>query len=142
MLRVLGVLFRWLLALLAILIAAFVTLAFFSESQATFRCEGELTSQGVTKPANLFITLTQYRWWVKFWSKSDGMLSIEAPKEGIAYEPYLGLDKVGDSVVHIFRDSDPLKDFKGGYYSLSRHLKLDSSHGFFEGDCVPVQKDL
>ena len=69
------------------------------------------------------------------------MVTIEAPKEGIAFDPYLDLDRVGDSIIHIFRESDQFKDFKGGYYSLSRHLKLDSLHGFFEGDCIPIKRD-
>ena len=139
MLRGLGVLAVW---LVAVLVVAFIVIANFSATESGFRCEGEITAQGGTRPATLFMRLTEYRWWVKLWRDSDGMVSIEAPKEGMPYEPYLYLDKVGDSERHIYESSGVGNtDLKGAYYKLSNHLKLDTSRGFFEGECVPLRRE-
>jgi hypothetical protein len=121
------------------LIVVFIVLANFSSTDTIFRCEGKLGEQAETRPATLFMTLTEYRLWVRLWSKSDGMVLIEAPKEGIPYEPYLGVSNVGNSARHIYADSDAesLKGLRGAYYKVSGYLMLDTSQGHFEGNCTP-----
>jgi hypothetical protein len=126
----------------AVLVAAFIVLANFSATESAFRCEGEITAQSQKKSATFFMTLTDYRWWVKLWSNSDGMLLIEAPKEGLPYQPYLGTQKVGNGARHIYENSDEaggVKGQRGAYYKRSNYLTLDTPRGLFEGDCVPIK---
>ena len=128
--KVLGVLALTLVALAAL---AFVVLAYFSQTKSAFRCEGELTRQSQTKPVTFFMTLEKYRWWVGLWSRSKGMIVIEAPKEQIAYEPYLHLQNVGDSILNIWKHSnssgvfekDPLTHAREheGFYVVSASIK-------------------
>lgn len=126
--------------LAAILMLVFMILVKFSATESTFRCEGELTSRGQSTAATLYMTVTHYRWWVGLWGPSQGMVFIEAPKHGLPHEPYLGLEEVGNSALHIYinsEDTGGVKGLKGAYYQLSRFLSLDTLRGFFEGECSP-----
>ena len=128
---------RGLGSLAVTLVVVLVAVAKFSDTKSIFRCEGELTiraGQGQKKPATVFMTLTEYRWWVKLWGgESDGNVIIEAPAEGI-YQYFGDLRKVGDSTRHIY---DSFGGLKGAYYKVSQYLSVDTSSGFFDGDCVP-----
>lgn len=132
-LRGLGIL---VLFLAALVVALFLVVVNFTATDSTFRCDGEITAKGETKPATLFMKLTKYRWWT-WWTATDGMVTIEAPKVGLPYEPFLGLKKITDSTVQIFEDSSHTA-LKGMYYDLSKTLSLDTHQGFFDGTCVPL----
>jgi hypothetical protein len=125
------------ISLLAIAVVIFTVLANFSAGDSIYRCEGNLSEEGEARTATIFVTLTDYRWWVKLWSTSDGMVLVEAPQEQLPYEPYLGLEKVGDSARHIYDDSDR-RHLRGAFYKVSGYLMLDTPRGHFEGNCTPV----
>jgi len=127
---------------LGIAIVAFLIVANFSAKDTAFRCEGKLTIASEEKPATLFMTLSEYRWWVGLWSHSDGMVSIQAPQFGVPYIPYLGLEDNGE-FFHIFDyvGSTRFEGFRGQFYKLSRYLGLDTkSAGVFDGQCIPIER--
>ena len=122
------------LALIGTLIVVFIIGAN-SYTDAIFRCEGTLGEQAEGHSTTLFMTLREYRWFM-LWDNSDGTVVIEAPKEGLPMELYLGVNSVG-AYRHIYEDSEQPMTLRGSFHKVSGYLMLDTSHGHFEGECVP-----
>lgn len=111
----------------------FVFVVNFSSVESRYQCVGTLTSAGNTKPATVYIKFAEYRWWVHLWSDSDGALWLEIPNQ--AYDYFGQVTRVGDTR-HIA--SQPNKGIGGLYSTLSGTLALDTSLGFFDGTCRPI----
>ena len=125
----------WSAILIAVLIIALVVVANFSETETVLSCKGEITTEEQTRPSNLYISLNEYRWWVRLWSDSDGMMRAEL-SDGFTLL-FLTLEDLG-FVVHIYRGFPSDEDFElnGSYSKLSKTLKLVTPLGFFEGTCT------
>ncbi len=120
------------LAALAIIVIAILVVANFSAVETRFECSGALTQGEVAKDSLIYIKLDEYRWWVGFWSDSDGALWLEVPGQTLDY--FETLHEVGDQL-QIF---GPNREIGGHFSTLSRWLALKNTLGFFDGQCKAV----
>jgi len=65
---------KYVVAVLVLLVAGYVTLFYFSATESCFACDGTMTSKGTGTASKVFVRLQEYRWWVKLWSTSQGSL--------------------------------------------------------------------
>ena len=113
--------------LVVVLLCLFV--ANFSSTKSKFECSGELTSEGVSKSSTIYIQLEKYRWWVGFWSDSDGILYLEIPNVTVKY--FENLVELGPQI----QIRDDQNKIEGNFSSLSKVLALSTPSGFFDGAC-------
>jgi hypothetical protein len=104
----------------------------FSEVKSKYQCEGRA---GV-KEMKVFVKLSEYRWFVRLWSTSDGAMWTEVPNE--LYGFYPRLQSIGDNY-QIFSDlqgGNPA----GQFSTLSNALRLNMiGEGEFEGICQKIE---
>lgn len=112
--------------------ALFGVVVFFSSVETRYECSGTIVEKDVAAKATIYIKVERYRWWVKFWSSSDGALWVEIP--GRVYDYYSSLTSVGDQL-QISRTNEELKGLWGYYSFLSNTLILETSAGKFNGQC-------
>jgi hypothetical protein len=125
------------LGICALASGVFVIFAF-STTESVFRCDGQIV--GERQPATLFMTLTEYRWWFRLWNESDGIVVIEAPKEGLPQQSYAAIKSVGNSMRRISENfGKNSSGLHGVFYKVSRYLALDTPRGHFEGTCVSMR---
>lgn len=117
----------------------FVVVINFSSVELRFQCSGDLYSHGDTTPANVYLKLENYRWWVGLWSESDGSLTLEIP--GKSSEYFAGIVEVGDQLQIYESDweSRGVKGMRGYFSTLSKTLGVSTSAGVFEGACKPIE---
>lgn len=105
----------------------FVFAVNFSSVASKFECSGEISSEGASQPATIYMKLEEYRWWV--WGGSDGSVLLERPN--ITVEYFGHVVESGDQF-HIFDDQ---KKIKGYFSTLSKTLAISAPFGFFDGTC-------
>lgn len=114
-------------------LALFLLVVKFSAVEMVYACKGTITESNDKKDGEVYIRLTDYRFWVGLWNKSDGALWVEAPGSTVGY--FSHLRKTGD--LYTISES-PEKPFAGDFSSLSRRLDLRvTSYLSFEGSCSP-----
>src|SRR3990167_10017820 len=89
--------YRYFGAIVVVMVALFLIVANFSAAESRLRCVGEISSDGSTEAATVFIRLSEYRWWVGLWSDSDGSLNLEIPNT--LFESYVHLTKLNNQLV-------------------------------------------
>ena len=106
----------------------------FLATEYSFKCSGTLALEGITRPTNVFIKLTEYSSWSSLSTDSDGSIYLEISNEWTEYYEYV--EKVGDQF-QIY-DSYPQKVPKGNFSELSKTLAIDLEppFGFFDGICI------
>ena len=112
--------------------ALFGVVVFFSSVETRYECSGTIVEKDAAAKATIYIKVERYRWWVKFWSSSDGSLWVEIP--GRVYDYYSSLTSVGDQL-QLSRTNEELKGLWGYYSFLSNTLILETSAGKFNGQC-------
>ena len=121
--------------LIVVLVAVLVVLVNFSGIRTNLRCEGEIVSEEQTRPSTIFMSLEEYRWWIR-WGYSDGNLHVEMPAEG-AYLYYDKLEELsGLQTWQIFEAYIEDSGLEGQYSALSKALTLRTPHGLFKGTCT------
>lgn len=118
------------------LIILFVVIVNFSGTESIFRCSGETMRYGTSQSTDVYMKLTEYRFWVDLWSDSDGSIMLEVPNEWVGY--YAQVEEEGDQL-QIY-ETYPQKALKGNFSKLSKTLAIDlgSPFGFFDGSCTAV----
>ncbi len=114
------------------IVLLFVFVANFSAVESRFQCPGSVSVNDVSTPTTVYIRIEQYRWWVGLWSDSDATLWLEIPNQAVEYSSHV--IEVGDQL-QIF-DFDNM--MKGNFSSLSHTLALQTSRGFFDGECKSI----
>ena len=119
-----------------VLIILFLSIATFSAAESSFQCSGETSFEGSFRPMTIYMKLTEYRPWVRFWSDSAGSINLEIPNALVEY--YGHLEAAGDQL-QIY-DTYPQKTLKGNFSRLSKTLAIDleSRFGFFDGTCTAL----
>jgi hypothetical protein len=117
-------------AILVAVGAVYFVVMNFSAKESTFVCSGTVNATAGQSPAEVFLRITEYRWWVHLWSESDGSVSLEVPNTTVEY--YGHVKVVGDQL-QIYRDPSSMK---GNFSKMSHYLLLSTSVGPFEGSCV------
>lgn len=116
---------------LVVTVLALIGIANFSEVSTRYECAGTLDSQQVSKEVTAFARVSEYRWWVGFWSDSDGDLTLEMPGLWIEYIPSLrslgSLDRFQLLTVE--------RRLQGDFSTLSGRLFVETSIGVFAGTC-------
>jgi hypothetical protein len=113
-------------------ILLFVVVFNFSAVESRFQCSGEISSDGNSQSATVYMKLAKYRWWVGLWSDSDGAVWVEIPNVTIDYFEHV--EVVGDQL-HIY-EMYPQQVPKGNFSNLSKALAINiPAAGFFEGGC-------
>ena len=130
------------LALLFLVIAVgglFLFIVFFSEVKSPFVCNGVLKEDGESKSAEVFIEISEFRWWVGLWGDEDGWIWVEKPKA--IYENYRFRDY--GHVLHIYApiyDRIEINERSiGGFTKLSKTLTLETAVGYFDGRCTRIE---
>ena len=117
-------------AVATLAVVLFVLIVNFSAVESRFECTGEISSNGETQPATVFLKQERYRWWVGLWSDSYGSIWLEFPNKTVEYFGYVS--KAGD-LLQLW-DSD--KRLKGNFSTLSKSLAVDIPvQGVFTGIC-------
>lgn len=127
-------LFKYIVAFLVATIGLFVFVANFSAVETHFQCFGEISSQGKSQQATIYMKLHKYRWWVGFWSDSNGSVWIEFPNRSFEYFEHV--IELGDQL-QIY---DYQKNPKGYFSTLSKTLAVTTSVWSFNGICNKVEK--
>ena len=125
---------RFFIRFIFIFIALLALVGIFSSTESQFECTGVMRGTRQATQSTLNLRLTQYRWWVKFWNDSDGMLKIEI--QAGHPEWFLYLNRAGDQLM-IARDIGAT--FSGHYSMGSKHLNLLTGSGEFSGECRLLQ---
>lgn len=81
----------------------------------------------------VFLKLTEYRWWVKLWSDSDGMIWVEIP--GKDFISSTNLDKDSNQI-RIFSGD---KQLMGIFSPLSNFLSIKTFDDFYDGQCKEIK---
>ncbi len=116
------------------LLILFLFVVYFSATETTFQCTGEISYEGNTRPLTVYMKLAEYRPWVGLWGDSDGSINLEIPNEWVEY--YGHVEEVGDQLqIH---ETYGNKALKGNYSKLSKTLAIDLEppFGFFDGNCI------
>lgn len=119
------------LALVVVLIGAFLFLMNFSARETRFACVGEITEGSQPRQTTLFIRVEEYRWWVGLWSESQGSIWLEIPNTWVQYHPHVRV--VGDQLQIYENPTSP----RGSFSKLSRSLYIILPTGTFTGSCKP-----
>jgi hypothetical protein len=122
-------------ALLAILFVLLIFAVKFSTVESRYECKSTITFNGTTRPAVVYLKITEARWWARLWSDSDGDMNLEIPNEFVDY--FSHIKEVGDQL-QIF---DHRGNLVGTYSSLSGALMLKTTRGLIEGKCVRIEKN-
>ena len=118
---------------LGLCLATLFVVANFSATETRLKCQGTLLSWGDEGESTIFVKLTEYRWWVGLWSKSDGLIYIEIPNTLV--EVFTHIEDSGE-FLQVFR-TYPQKSFKGQFSILSNNLQISITPNLsFEGICV------
>jgi hypothetical protein len=106
----------------------------FSASEHRYQCSGTLVKDGVTARIGAYLTLDEYRWWVRLWSESEGKVKLEFPRISAVYF-YDNVRKVGD-----FRQIYSVTGGElAGNFSHSRNaISIQSTSGLFDGACTVI----
>ncbi len=127
-------LLKYIVAFLVAAIGLFLFVANFSAVETRFQCTGKISSQGKSQHAIIYMKLHEYRWWVGFWSDSDGSVWLEVPNSSLEY--FERVIEVGDQL-QIY---DYQKNPKGYFSNLSKTLAVTTSVWSFDGTCNKVKK--
>jgi hypothetical protein len=130
---------------LALVVASIVVLLGiainFSEKVTKYDCEGKYQTGKQLVAGQVFLKLSEYRWWVGLWSKdSEGNLWVEFRRDidGISNVPmfatsyYSKVDYVADNV-HVYEENG--KSPVAHLSLLSKKLTINTPYGFFDGTC-------
>lgn len=111
--------------------ALFLVVVKFSAVETIYACKGTVTEADDKNKGEAYIRLSEYRFWVALWNKSDGDLWVEVPGRTVGW--FSHLKKSGD--IYAISESSN-NGFAGDFSSLSRSLSLRvSGNLFFEGSC-------
>ena len=120
--------------LIGVLGAVFFVLVNYSAVEKNFTCEGKLGDQ----PDIAYVVLSEYRWWVRLWSDSDGDLKLQFDKRGITtYVPFV--DKSGDGILAVYSFHRNDKDSMIGGLRIANGELVIKIYGdvVFIGRCSP-----
>lgn len=120
-------------SLLVAVVSLYLFVVFFSSMETKYESTGTLSEFESTTNETIYIKLNEYRWWVGFWSESDGSLNLEIPNKTVEY--YSHLNEAGD-LIQIY-DWD--MKLVGNFSKLSNELQIKIGHRFFEGKCHEIQ---
>lgn len=113
-----------------VLLFAFV--ANFSAVESRFQCSGSLSLNDASSTATVYLRVERYRWWVSLWSDSDAAIWLEIPNQFV--ETFSEVLEVGDQLQIFGLDAE----IKGNFSTLSHVLALQTSRGFFDGECKRI----
>lgn len=134
--RIRAVLLAWALFAGAGLAILFF-LANYSSTNTVFACTGAFTKAGeASGPDTIYLDLEQFRWWVGFWSDSDGTLWVEIPGRLVLY--FADLTEAGN-VIRIHKHDDT---FAGQLSTLSGAVSINTIYGVFDGQCTPSERPV
>ncbi len=120
-------------SLLLAVVGLYLFVVFFSSVETKYESTGTLTEFESSSNETIYIKLNEYRFWVGFWSDSDGDLNLEIPNKTVEY--YSHLDETGD-LIQIY-DWD--MKLVGTFSKLSKEIQIKIGHRFFEGKCHEVK---
>lgn len=120
--------------LAVIAVGLFIFVANFSAVETRYQCSGTISRADASRPANIFIKLETYRWWVQLWADDDGSFWYEMPNETVGY--FSDVVEAGDQMqIWEFQK----KGMAGNFSILSKTLALKVPSGFFDGDCKKIE---
>jgi hypothetical protein len=123
---------KYMVVVVFALVMLFIFVTNFSASESRFQCSGLVSLNRASTAATVYLKLERYRWWVGLWSDSDANLLIEIPSEVV--ENYGHVIEVGQQLqIYSFE-----KSLRGNLSLLSNSLSLQTSRGFFDGECTIV----
>ena len=111
----------------------FLFVVYFSSVESRFQCSGDISSQGSSQPATIYMKLNEYRWWVGLWSDSDGSVWLEIPNRALEYFEHVV--EVGDQL-QIYEQKTP----RGHFSTLSKNLAVTTASWSFDGTCKKIEK--
>ena len=124
--------FKWSLIVAALVTTLLLTIANFSETTSTYRCEGAISSNDDGKLTTAYLKLTEYHWWVHLWSNNDANIRLEVPSLVFPHMYFSDVKKLGD----IFQIYDLAGNQQIGVFSnLSKTLRIRLHNASFEGEC-------
>lgn len=128
--RILKVIGAFAVALVALAIVLFK----FSAVETRYRCKGSLVTDQQVQSTEVFLKRQSYRWWVSFWSQSQGSIWLEIPNRTVEYyNDVSGTDLLGLS---------GSEGFRGTFSTLSNALQVNvPTIGNFTGVCQPIPAD-
>lgn len=101
----------------------------FSGVETKYVCAGRIGTGADSNNTEIYIKVSGYRWWVSWWSDSDGSIHLELPSGLIRY--FDDVRKVGE-LIQIYEDE---QEMIGEFSTLSNSLKLETGNGTFDGRC-------
>jgi hypothetical protein len=115
----------------------------YSELTQELTCKGYWKELGQNKEVAevAHVQLTEYRWWVRLWSESNGNVKVQTEKFALAhYIPFVRKIGEGSLAIYEFWGSEPPSaDFEGGYRAANGELTLKFSDNlvFVGTSCRP-----
>lgn len=120
-------------------IATLLIVMFYSEKTIKYECVGNFKHYTVKQgEPKLFLIYSDYRFWTKLWTSSDGDLKVEVPGYWLQYYGYVHSTGAKDGHLHFYSKKDGVML---GYFSiLSKHLwlKISAQDDIFEGNCREI----
>lgn len=110
------------------LIALYVIAIYFSAKQSVYKCDGRFEKYGNQE---IFLNVSEYRFWVHLWSKHDADIKVEIPNKNYDYFNEVRLS--GD-LLQITKNGMIV----GQLSKLSGALILNTSNDLYEGNCHKV----
>ncbi len=122
------------------LIITLLIVVFFSANTVRYECLGSFKHLAVKQgEPKIFLVYSDYRFWTKLWTSSDGDLKAEIPGYWLQYYGYVQNTGEKDGHLHFY---DNKNEGLSGYFSLlSKHLwlKIGPQDDIFEGSCREVK---
>ena len=133
-------LLKYLVAFSVSALGMFVIFVYSYAVETHFQCPGEISSNGNSQQATTYIKMEKYRWWVRFWSDSDGVVWLEVPTKRV-FETFGHMERIGDDQLVAFDDEDLNKRTSKVYFSsLSNTLSISTPVWSFDGTCKRFEK--
>ncbi len=115
------------------LVLCFLIISIYSEKISFYKCSGEITEDedNLNYQSDLYLKLSEYRWWVGLWSDSDGYVKIEVP--GNTWDYFNKIEKNSEHMSIYYNN-----ELRGYFSRISHFLNIKSNYYFFEGQCLKI----
>ena len=123
--------FRKIFYFLITIVIIFIVAIFFSEKTIKYECIGKFKNTNME--TSIFLKHSEYRWWIKLWWESDGMMWIEVPNKTV--DVSTELREVGNLIQLLgFK-----KELKGIFSPLSKSISVKIDDDFYDGSCKEIK---
>lgn len=108
----------------------------FSEKKTDLTCRGYMQNGSEQKAEIAYVILSEFRWWTRLWSDSDGVVRIQTDKSAMMkYVSHLTKIGEGSLALFVFRD-ERLGKMIGGYRVANGEITIQFIGSMiFAGKC-------